>query len=301
MTGRARHAAAAVGLLAVLGAISPSAGQLPRAARPPRDERPVVQRVNPRYQVVAGAPRLMHRVTGPVTSAIRGVPAEPVDSMCYDGSCHHEIAGQAILEVDIVHQRGMLRVWWEDSAGRWELRQKVFHHPHHTSGVRMGSAVDEVDELINLAITQNVYLNGDTGAGTPVQPTVFTYLATWGLYEVTLDGERFPNPFGWPGPELWHGHAFVTEGVHDDHGAIRNVDGAIYDPARDGSRGRTYPDDLELHLAFHDERFPLTANVPALYAFEYHMVFEEVELRVTDSQSPLTFDGFAEREPSAAR
>jgi hypothetical protein len=261
--------------------------------QPAPDGQPVVEKVSVRYQVMASSARLNRRVLGPVTGDVRGVPAEPVDSMVYDGNGHRRIPGQAILEADPVRQRGAIRAWWTDEQGRWELKQDVFHHPHHASGLRMGSSREKIDELINLGIVQNVYLHGDTSAGTPVQPTVFAFLATWGLYEIKLNGEPFLNPFGWPGPDRWLGHGVVTEGVRDeDDGTIRTVDGSIYNPTKHASRGKTDRNDLEFHLAFHDERFPMTENRPGMFAFEYHLIFEDVVLRITDSQAPLTFDDF---------
>jgi hypothetical protein len=263
------------------------------ADAPAREAAPVVEKLPVRYQVMASSARLNRRAMGPITNRVQGVPAEPIDSLVYDGKGHRRIPGQAILEVDPGRQRGVLRAWWEDDEGRWELKQDVFHHPHHASGLRMGSSREKIDEEINLAIVQNVHLHGDTGAGTAVQPTVFAYLATWGLYEITLNGEPFLNPFGWPGPDLWLGHGVVTAGVRDeDDGSIRTVDGEIYDPTKHAARGATDPNDLELHLAFHDERFPKTANRPALFAFEYHLIFEDVVMRITDSQTPLDFDDF---------
>ncbi len=282
-----------VGLLAVIGIGAALPQTLNADVETAGSKAPVVQKLPVRYQVVAGSARLNRRLLGPTTSDVRGVPAEPVDSMVYDGYGHRSIPGQAILEVDPVRQQGMLRAWWTDDQGHWELSQDTFHHPHHASGVRMGSSRERTDELINLGIVQNVYLHGDTGAGTPVQPTVFAYLATWGLYEISLNGQPFLNPYGWPGPDRWLGHGVVTEGVRDeDDGTIRTVEGAIYDPKQHASRGATDPHDLEFHLAFHDERFPMTSNRPALFAFEYHLIFEDVVLRITDNQTPLSFDAF---------
>jgi len=254
---------------------------------------PVLQKLPLRYQVIAGDLRLNRRLMGPVTGDVRGVPAAPVDSMCYDGDGHRKIEGQAILEVDVVNQRGMMRAWWRDDRGLWELKQDRFYHPHHASGLYIGSTRRKLEEAVNLGIVQNVYLHGDTGAGPAGQPTVFVYLGSWGNYEVTLDGEPFPNPYGLPGPELWHGHGHVTEGVRDeDDGTVRTVDGEIYDPKRHASVGATDRNDLEFHLAFHDERFPMTRNRPALFDFEYHLIFEDVMMRVTDSQQPLSFDAY---------
>jgi len=62
--------------------------------------------------------------------------------------------------------------------------------------------------------------------------------------------------------------------------------------------------DLELHLEFQDERLPRTSNKPAMFSFQYHLVFEDVVLRITDSQQPLDFDAVAdwpELEPTETR
>ena len=38
--------------------------------------------------------------------------------------------------------------------------------------------------------------------------------------------------------------------------------------------------DIEAHLTFHDDAFPMTANVPPLFSFFYHLVFEDVRIEV---------------------
>ena len=81
------------------------------------------------------------------------------------------------------------------------------------------------------AIVHNVYLHGDTAAGQPVLPTVFTYLATWGPGDATLDGEPFDNEFEIPAPQ-WLGHIMVTEGARRTDGFVRTLSGEICNPSR---------------------------------------------------------------------
>ena len=268
------------------------AGQSAPDRRPPGE--PVVQRVPLRYQVIARAPRLNRKLIGEVTESVQGVPAQPVDSMVYDGDGSVPIEGLAIMEIDPTNGRGMIRARWTDRNGDWTLVQTYFHHPEHLSGVRIGPSRGEVRELLNLGTVPNVYLHGDTRAGAPILPTVFSYLATWGFCEVTLSGEPFENPYGLPGPDRWHLHGMLTEGVRGEDGTVRAEGGEIYDPTRHKNKGQVDPDDLELHLEFQDERFPLTENKPPLFAFQYHLVFEDVVIRISDSQRPLDLDDWTE-------
>ena len=258
---------------------------------PPPPQAPVIETNTIRYQVVARGARLNRRVLGNVTDSIRGVPASPVDSLVYDGVGSTPIDGAiVILEVDPVKQTGLLRAKWKDRNGSWEVFQDFFHHPEHSSGIRIGSSKDEVDSLINVGIAQNVYLHGDTGGGTPILPTVFTYLAAWGFMHVTLDGKPFLNKYGLPGPERWVSHMMLTEGVRNDDGTVRALGGEIYDPKRHKSVGAVDSTDMELHLEFMDERFPtVQGNNPAMFAFQYHLVFEDVVMQLTESQRPLSF------------
>jgi len=261
------------------------------APSPSSPQAPVVQKNTIRYQVVARRARLNRRVMGDVTDSIRGVPASPVDSLVYDGIGSTPIEGAiAILEVDPVKQEGLLRARWKDRNGSWEVFQDFFHHPEHSSGIRIGSSRDEVTNIINVGIAQNVYLHGDTGGGTPIFPTVFTYLAAWGFTHVTLDGEPFLNKYGLPGPERWVSHTMLTEGVRNDDGTVRALGGEIYNPKRHKTVGAVDTADMELHVEFMDERFPtVKGNNPAMFAFQYHLVFEDVVMQLTETQQPLGF------------
>jgi hypothetical protein len=232
-----------------------------------------------RYRITAIKPRLNRRLMGPVRRWVGRVPAEPVDSFCWNGEGSVPILGKMTIDVDPMRNTGKISAEWIDDNGRWTWTQTRFLHPsHHSSGVRLGSSVFRVDTVINEPIVQNVYLHGDTAAGQPVLPTVFTYLAAWGPGYATLNGERFDNEFEVPAPQ-WLGHVMVTEGARRADGSVRTLSGEIYDPSR-GDEGAVEVGDIEAHLTFHDDVFPITTSIPPLFSFFYHLVFEDVRIEI---------------------
>jgi hypothetical protein len=259
-------------------------------AIPLADGRPVHGQVEARalsYIVTATAPRLNRKLLGPATHRLQGVPSQPIDSFVWDGDGSVPIQGSLRMVVDPVAETGSIVARWTDESGEWLYTQTRFIHPHHLSGLRIGSSASEPPvDLVNHGVVQNVYLHGDTFAGQPVLPTVFTYIATWGPAEVTLNGEPFLNPYGLPGPDEWVAHSMVTEGVRGPDGTVRSVSGEIYNPGL-SDRGATDPADLEVHLVFHDERFPFTDNIPPLFDFFYHLVFENVTIQTIQADTPL--------------
>lgn len=239
------------------------------------------------YQVIAGSPRRNRKVLGPVAQSIRGVPAEPVDSFVYDGEGSDPIEGQLIMEVDPISDTGIVQASWTDEHGDWVYTQTRFVHPEHPSGVRLGGSQGDIESILNEGLTHNVYLHGDTQAGMPVLPTLFTFIAAWGPADVTLNGEAFVNPYELPSPQ-WLGHVMVSEGVRQDDGTVRTRSGEIYRPMLDGADGAVEKEDLEVHLVFHDERFPRTGNKPDLFSFFYHLVFEDLVIQIVQAEEPIT-------------
>ncbi len=51
------------------------------------------------------------------------------------------------------------------------------------------------------------------------------------------------------------------------------------------------PADLEVHLVFHDERFPRTENIPPIFSFFYHLVFEDVTIQILSAEGPVPSTG----------
>lgn len=238
------------------------------------------------YRVTASHARLNRRLMGPVKRWLHGVAAEPVDSFVWNGEGSVPIEGTLSLEISPVSNTGFIKAEWTDANGKWSYEQDRFLHPdEHPSGVRIGSSVFRVDSILNEATAHNVYLHGDTGSGMPVLPTVFTYLATWGPADVTRNGEPFDNPFEIPAPQ-WLGHLMVTEGARRADGTVRKLTGEIYNPSMAGE-GAVESGDLEVHLVFHDDVFPTTENLPPIFSFFYHLLFEEVRIEIVQVDSPV--------------
>jgi hypothetical protein len=236
------------------------------------------------YEVIATGARRNRKVMGPVVEWVQGVPARPVNSFVWDGDGSDPIEAELIMEINPTTEQGAIIAHWTDEHGAWTYTQLRFIHPEHSSGVRIGTSVDDVFSFINEGAQENVYLHGDTTAGMGILPTVFNHLATWGPADVTLNGQPFINPYELPAPQ-WLGHMMLTEGVRGEDGTVRTRSGEIYNPSN-MKDGAVDPHDLEVHLVFHDERFPRNENIPPLFQFFYHLVFEDVSVRIVQTDEP---------------
>lgn len=234
-----------------------------------------------KYKVSTSNARLIRNVTGTVISEVQGVPAEPVDSLVFDGASVERIRGRLRAKLDPVSNSGHIDARWKDRHGTWHYHQDVFVNLPFPTGLRIGPSAAQT-ELIGPVdpVVINVYKQGDTQAGPPFTPTVFTLLAAWGPARVSLNGRSFDNPFDGPAP-LWSGRLVVREGVRNDaDNSVRNLDGSVFSMA-DPSRGLVDHHDLEADLFFMDglDLSPNT-NFPPTNSFFYHLVFEKVEIEI---------------------
>ncbi len=236
------------------------------------------------YKIIASNARVNRKVTGEVTESLNGVPAEPVHSFVWNGDGSTPIqTAKAILKIDPVSNKGIIRATWQDKHGSWTYRQESYAPPHHPSGLQIGYSANQTKTIVDDPVTTNVYLHGNTGAAEPVLPTIFNLLATWGPGEVTLNGEPFENPYDGPTP-LWVGHTMTTVGVRQPDGTVRTSDGGFYNPMKK-AMGKTTNDDMEFHLVFHDVPGPeKTNNFPPPLSFFYHLTFEDVSLSIRHSE-----------------
>ena len=230
------------------------------------------------YDITARSPRLNRKVMGETTDEVMGVAAAPVHSFVWDGDGSVEVRGSARLRIDPVANTGRIQVNWIDHNGSWRLTQEVFTAPDHASGL-LAAPDGSTTLLEGDAVPQNVYLHGGSTAGGPVLPLVFNHLATWGVAEVTLDGEPFVNPYDGPSPH-WAAHTMFSIGVRDGEGRVHTVDGGIFDPTVTPDNGAVDAGDLEFHVVFHDAPGPVTNNFPPPFSFFYHLTFEDLKVSI---------------------
>ena len=114
--------------------------------------------------------------------------------LCWSGEGSVPIEGTFVMVVNVEDEAGFVQAEWTDRNGEWVYQQQEFIHPEHLSGVRIGRSRDDVQTEINYGVINNVYLHGDTAAGMPVLPTLFTHVAAWGPALVARNGELFLNP-----------------------------------------------------------------------------------------------------------
>lgn len=232
------------------------------------------------YRVRASEARLIREVSGPAVEDVQGVPARPVHAFNWDGPSF-AADGHMKIDVDPVENTGTIKAAWTDRNGRWRLTQTVFAPPDHPSGMRLGPSAETTTLVEGDPIPTNVYLHGDTTAGGPILPTLFNHLATWGPADVTLNGEPFVNPYDGPAP-AWITHTMTTIGTRLPNGTVTANNGAeFYNPQLSGN-GDTQPDDMEVHLVFHDAPGPdpVDGNFPPPFSFFYHVMFEEVDITI---------------------
>jgi hypothetical protein len=271
MLKRLAYAAASLLVVVLLTAASPQAGN--ESSTMESDTQLI-------YRVTARMPRVNREVLDEVTDEVQGVPAEPVDSFVWDGVGSEPTVGHAVVDIDPVNNTGTIRANWIDEHGSWTFKQTGFFAPDHAFGLKVGPGAGDTQLVNGDPIPLNVYLHGDTTAGGPVLPTIFNLMATWGLAEVTLNGELLENTYDGPTPN-WVAHTMLTEGVRNEDGTVRTVDGEIFNPLEDPTNGAVDPDDLEFHLVFHDAPGPgMTDNFPPPFAFFYHLTFEDVQVSI---------------------
>lgn len=237
------------------------------------------------YEISASDARLIRKVTGAVISEVQGVPAEPVDALVFDGIGVERVKGHLRARLDPIANTGSIHATWKDAFGVWSYHQNAFVNLPFPTGLRIGPSAAQT-ELIGPVdpIVINVYKQGDTQAGPPFTPTTFNLIAAWGPARVTLNGIPFDNPFDGAAP-LWSGRIVVREGVRNDaDNSIRNLDGTVFSMS-DPAHGRVDHDDLEVDLFFMDglDLSPNT-NFPPTNSFFYHLVFEKVEIEITQGR-----------------
>ncbi len=229
--------------------------------------------------IEASNPILTQRVMGPITNSVNGVPTEAIDGFDWAGQAIRTTEGSIEIKIDSIANTGSIIANWKDEYGDWTYQQAMFEPLDHATGTHIRPPKDTMVAIEDDPITTNIYRHGNTGAGVPLVPTAFNLLATWGTAKVTLNDEPFDNPFDGPAP-LWVGHTILSEGMRDADGTVRTTSGEIFDMSR-GSEGKVYPDDLVLHIAFHDMPGPdMNTSTPPVWSFFYQVAFNNVKVKI---------------------
>ena len=220
-------------------------------------------------------------VQGEVRTALHGVPASPVDNFTWDGEGLASVDGMVYAELDPVNDRGYMEATWTDEHGEWKLVQTSYGIAPHALGVRFGPTIETMSRVADDPVAARLYMHGDSGGVDPTLPLLFATVGTWGVSEVTLNGEPFTNTYDGPMPN-WITHSMLVSGVYNENGVV-NSTGSPYSAEMPGE-GLTQWDDYEFQFIFLDEPGPeVEGNIPPVASFAYHMVFEDVEVMISST------------------
>lgn len=200
-------------------------------------------------------------------------PKGGVDAFSYDGSGHIKLkAGEINVDVDPLKQTGSINATWVDNDNNnWSLTETKFMPgmelyfngilPNGTASMRLG----------NDSIAINHWEHGNTGAGPPVLPTVFTYVATWGPADVSKNGQKVGT---------FDAHMMVTDGVRDPiSGKVLNSNkSAPYNPMNPAD-GYSNPNTAQVHLIFQSPMGNMTNNFPPQFQMMTHLMFYDIKVQ----------------------
>jgi hypothetical protein len=199
-------------------------------------------------------------------------PEGGIDAFSYDGSGHVKLKSGVIdVDVDPITQTGVINASWVDNENNnWSFTQTQFMQgqelyfegilPNGTAKITLG----------NDSIAVNHLEHGNTKAGPPVLPTVFTYVGTWGPGELLKNGENL-GTFG--------AHMMLTDGVRDPiSGKVFSSDRTTpFNPMKPED-GYSDPNAAQVHLIIQSPMGQMTNNFPPQFEFTYHLMFYDIKL-----------------------
>ena len=208
---------------------------------------------------------------GNIAYIIDGVtPKGGHDAFSYDGSGHKRITGSIQVDLDPIANTGIITAEWTDLEGNeWTYKQTQFAGGNE---MYIGETVDGVTQTtLDLdPVAINHFEHGTTGAGPPIEPTLFVYLASWGPAEVFKNGES---------QGTFEGHMMVTDGARNpETGKIVQSDGTTpYSPMSPGNSLVNH-NTAQLHLVYHTAPAPeMTNNFPPPFEIFTHLMFYELD------------------------
>ncbi len=194
------------------------------------------------------------------------------DNFVYDGVGYTPTSGFLNIDVSEEANTGIVVATWEATD-----------YYGHT-----GTFTAIIDEFMGEAdwmaggITSGIAVHGDTGRGPPVLPTVYAYLAGYGLGDVYVNGVLM-----W---EDLDAHFMITEGTRDKvDRAVWNADGSGYYSPMAPSDGKVFPNEMVTHIVLHSTEED-TGNFPAFTEF-FHINYENIgKTHVTGTNTRIVGD-----------
>ena len=197
-------------------------------------------------------------------------PAGGHDAFSYDGSGYKEITGYVSVDLNPDTNSGKITAEWTDTNGhKWKLEQTQFAGGNE---LYIGETIDGVTQTtLDLdPVAINHFEHGTTGAGPPIEPTLFVYLASWGPAEVFKNGESIGT---------FETHMMVTDGARDvTTKKIVKSDGTTpYSPMTPGDSMVNH-NSAQLHLVYHTPPAPeMTDNFPPPFEMFTHLMFYDLD------------------------
>lgn len=203
-------------------------------------------------------------------------PEGGIDAFSYDGSGHVKLkSGTIDVDMDPPTQTGVINASWvDDENNNWSFIQTQFMSGQMTGELYFEGILPNGTVKIrfgNDSVAVNHWEHGNTNAGPPVLPTVFTYVATWGPGELWKNGESL-GTFG--------GHMMLTDGVRDPiSGKVFSSDRTTPFNPMNPADGYSDPKAAQVHLIIQSPPGPMTNNFPPQFEFTDHLMFYDIKLR----------------------
>ena len=177
------------------------------------------------------------------------------DNFVYDGDGYDATSGFVTINVNDLTNTGTV-------VASWEATDYYGYSGTFTAVINGWQAAADWQDG---GIVQGIYAHGDTGRGPPVLPTVYAYLAGYGVGNVYLDGVLM-----W---EDLDAHFMITDGTRDPvMKKVWNADGTDLFSPMSPADGKVFPDTLLTHIVLHSEDED-TGNFPAFTEF-LHINYE---------------------------
>jgi hypothetical protein len=176
--------------------------------------------------------------------------------------------------VDPATQTGVINASWVDNENNnWSFIQTQFMSGQMTGELYFDGVLPNGTantKLGNDSVAINHWEHGNTNAGPPVLPTVFSYVSTWGPGELWENGESLG---------IFGGHMMLTDGVRDP------ISGKVFSANRTSSYnpmnpadGYSDPKTAQVHLIIQSPPGPMTNNFPPQFESTYHLMFYDIKL-----------------------